>query len=254
MPNPDRRELAAIFIGGAAGGLLRVWLGETFTSTATQWPWATFAINVSGSFALGYLATRLQERLPLSTYRRPLLGTGFCGAYTTFSTMQVEILTMRRTPPLRARRELRRSEHRSRLPGDLGGDGERAARTGDHVSTWVWIGVALLGGGGALARFALDGTVGSRLARGGFPLGTLAVNTSGALLLGLLTGAALTGDALVLAGTATLGSYTTFSTWMLESQRLAEDAEGGGALLNIALSLAAGVGAAALGHAIGVHL
>jgi CrcB protein len=94
MPNPDRRELAAIFLGGAAGGLLRVWLGETFASTATQWPWATFAINISGSFALGYLATRLQERLPLSTYRRPLLGTGFCGAYTTFSTMQVEILAM----------------------------------------------------------------------------------------------------------------------------------------------------------------
>ena len=58
----------------------------------------------------------------------------------------------------------------------------------------------------------------------------------------------------MLAGTATLGSYTTFSTWMLESQRLAEDAEGAGALLNIALSLAAGVGAAALGHAIGVRL
>ena len=121
------------------------------------------------------------------------------------------------------------------------------------MSAWVWIGVALLGGGGALARFMLDGTVGS-LARGGFPLGTLAVNVSGALLLGLLSGAALTGDALVLAGTATLGSYTTFSTWMLESQRLAEDAEGGGALLNIGLSLAAGVGAAALGHAIGVHV
>jgi CrcB protein len=127
------------------------------------------------------------------------------------------------------------------------------AAKGRHMSAWVWIGVALLGGGGALARFMLDGTVGS-LASGGFPLGTLAVNVSGALLLGLLSGAALTGDALVLAGTATLGSYTTFSTWMLESQRLAEDAEGAGALLNIALSLAAGVGAAALGHAIGAHL
>lgn len=122
------------------------------------------------------------------------------------------------------------------------------------MTAWVWIGVALLGGGGALARFMLDGTIGSRLARGGFPFGTLAVNASGALLLGMLSGAALAGDALVLAGTATLGSYTTFSTWMLESQRLAEDAEGAGALLNIVLSLAVGVGAAALGHAIGVHL
>ena len=94
MPNPDRRELAAIFIGGAAGGLLRVWLGETFTSAATQWPWATFAINLSGALLLGYLVTRLQERLPLSTYRRQLLATGFCGAYTTFSTMQLQLLNM----------------------------------------------------------------------------------------------------------------------------------------------------------------
>lgn len=92
--SPDRRELAAIFLGGAAGALLRVWLGETFAGDAGGWPWATFAINLTGSFALGCFATRLQERLPLSTYRRPLLGTGFCGAYTTFATMQVELLTM----------------------------------------------------------------------------------------------------------------------------------------------------------------
>ena len=94
MGDLDRRELTAIFLGGAVGALLRVWLGEELAGAATSWPWATFAINISGSFALGYLATRLQERLPQSTYRRPLLGTGFCGAYTTFSTMQVEILTM----------------------------------------------------------------------------------------------------------------------------------------------------------------
>jgi CrcB protein len=94
VPRRDGRELAAIFLGGAAGALLRVWLGRTFTSAPAEWPWAIFAINVSGSFALGCFATRLQERLPLSTYRRPLLATGFCGAYTTFSTVQVEILTM----------------------------------------------------------------------------------------------------------------------------------------------------------------
>lgn len=90
----DARELGAIFTGGIAGGLLRVWLGRHFAAGPSQWPWATFGINISGAFALGYLATRLQERLPQSTYRRPLLGTGFCGAYTTFSTMQVEALSM----------------------------------------------------------------------------------------------------------------------------------------------------------------
>lgn len=90
----DRRELAAIFLGGAAGGLLRVAAAQLFPSGPASWPWAVFAINISGAFALGYLATRLQERLALSTYRRPFAGTGFCGAYTTFSTMQLELLDM----------------------------------------------------------------------------------------------------------------------------------------------------------------
>jgi CrcB protein len=120
------------------------------------------------------------------------------------------------------------------------------------VSAWVWLGVALLGGAGALARFLLDGLIGSRA--GLFPLGTLAINASGSLLLGLLTGLALTGAALLLAGTATLGAYTTFSTWMLETHRLGEQAEIRVGALNVLLSLAIGVGAAALGHALGAQL
>jgi len=94
MPTLDRRELAAIFLGGALGALARAGLSQAFPGGAGAWPWATFTVNVTGAFLLGYFVTRLQERLPLSTYRRPIAGTGFCGAYTTFSTMQVELLKM----------------------------------------------------------------------------------------------------------------------------------------------------------------
>lgn len=90
----DSRELAAIFAGGVIGALARAGLVEAFPTAPGQWPWATFIANLVGTFALGYFATRLQERLPLSAYRRPLLGTGFCGALTTFSTMQVELVRM----------------------------------------------------------------------------------------------------------------------------------------------------------------
>jgi CrcB protein len=118
------------------------------------------------------------------------------------------------------------------------------------VSALLWLGVAVLGGAGAIGRFLLDVAVASR-ADGDFPLGTLAVNVSGAFALGLLLGAALEGDALLLAGTATLGSYTTFSTWMLETHRLGEESEWGLALANVVVSAAVGLGAAALGRAIG---
>lgn len=93
----DQRELAAIFVGGAIGALLRTALSKWFPSGDASWPWAVFATNIAGAFVLGYFVTRLQERLPLSTYRRPLLGTGFCGAFTTFSTMQIELIAMLRS-------------------------------------------------------------------------------------------------------------------------------------------------------------
>ena len=118
------------------------------------------------------------------------------------------------------------------------------------MSGAVWIGVAALGGLGALARFSLDRFILARVGRG-FPAGTLAVNASGAFLLGLLVGISLEGDAYLFAGTAVLGSYTTFSTWMLETHRLGEDGEAHGLIANVVLSSAVGLGAAALGRLIG---
>jgi fluoride exporter len=121
------------------------------------------------------------------------------------------------------------------------------------VSVAVWIAVGLLGGIGALGRFLVDGIVAART-RHEFPLGTLVVNLSGATLLGFLVGLGFTGNRLLLAGTATLGSYTTFSTWMLETQRLVEDGEVALAGANVVIGLVVGVGAAALGRFIGAHV
>jgi CrcB protein len=94
MPTRDPREVVAILAGGAIGALLRTGLSQAFPFDPSGWPWVTFTVNIVGAFALGYFVTRLQERLPLSAYRRPLLGTGFCGALTTFSTVQIELLAM----------------------------------------------------------------------------------------------------------------------------------------------------------------
>ena len=91
---PDYRELAAVFVGGALGTVVRTGLSLLAATDPARWPWPTFAVNIVGAFMLGYFTARLLERLPLSTYRRPLLGTGLCGGLTTFSTMQVETLRM----------------------------------------------------------------------------------------------------------------------------------------------------------------
>lgn len=90
----DNRELAAVFAGGALGTLARAGLAAVMVTEPGRWPWPTFIVNIVGAFLLGYFTTRLLERLPLSSYRRPLLGTGLCGGLTTFSTMQVETLKM----------------------------------------------------------------------------------------------------------------------------------------------------------------
>lgn len=115
------------------------------------------------------------------------------------------------------------------------------------------LGIGVLGGLGAVGRFVLDRAVSRRLGSA-FPWGTLVVNLLGALLLGILVGAAVSQDAYRLAGTGVLGAFTTFSAWMLESHRLSE---GGGArlgALNILGSLAGGIAAVWLGRHLGAAL
>jgi CrcB protein len=114
----------------------------------------------------------------------------------------------------------------------------------------LWTGVALVSGAGACLRYLIDAAVTRRRADR-FPLGILIVNGLGSFILGLLHGAGVTGDDLLLAGTALLGSFTTFSTWMVQSERLAVEGEGGLAVVNIAGSLVLGVAAVIAGWALG---
>jgi CrcB protein len=115
------------------------------------------------------------------------------------------------------------------------------------VSAAVVVGIAVLGGVGAIARFLLDGAVSERTGSA-FPWGTLAVNASGAFVLGLA--ASLHEDARRLVATGLIGAYTTFSTWMLETQRLGEDGRLRLGVLNVVLSLAVGMLAVWIGRSL----
>lgn len=117
----------------------------------------------------------------------------------------------------------------------------------------TWAGVALCGALGAVARFRVDSAVSARFATD-FPLGTLAVNLTGAFVLGVLVGGPLSGRALLLLGTGFLGGYTTFSTWMVESERLGELGAVMSLLRNLWLSMLAGFAVAALGYYLGLEL
>ena len=121
------------------------------------------------------------------------------------------------------------------------------------MSVGVWALVVVIGGAGSVLRFYVDGLV-SAVAGRDFPLGTMVINVSGAVVLGLLSGLALNPSQALLFGTAAIGSYTTFSTWMLETQRLTEERQHRKAVLNIVVSLALGIAAAAFGRLIGMQL
>jgi CrcB protein len=118
------------------------------------------------------------------------------------------------------------------------------------VSFGIVVAIGAVGGVGAIARFALDGTVADRIG-GEFPFGTLAVNVLGAFVLGVLFGAALSQNAYRVVGTGLVGAFTTFSTWAFESHRLGEDGELRFGVLNFTVSLIIGISVTWAGQQVG---
>ena len=118
------------------------------------------------------------------------------------------------------------------------------------MNVLVWTAVVLIGGAGSVLRFYADGLVSAAVGRD-FPYGTMVINISGAVILGLLSGLALTPSQSLLLGTAAIGSYTTFSTWVFETDRLAESGALRAAAVNLVVSIVLGVALAALGRTVG---
>lgn len=114
----------------------------------------------------------------------------------------------------------------------------------------AWIGVGVLGAVGSWARFRVGELVAARQPSA-FPLGTFVVNLTGGFLLGGLTGLSVTGEPLLVFGAGLLGGYTTFSTWMVEAQRLGEDGEWALMWLYLLGSMLAGLAATGVGWLIG---
>jgi CrcB protein len=96
----DPRKLAAIYLGGVAGALIRVGLADAAAAGPGQWPWTTFAVNMVGALLLGYFFARFRDH-PEESLRHPFLATGICGTLTTFSTLQLELYAMVDTEHLR---------------------------------------------------------------------------------------------------------------------------------------------------------
>jgi CrcB protein len=87
------RKLAAIYVGGIVGALLRVGLAQAFPHAADAWPWPTLAVNLIGAFLIGYFFASFRDHTP-DQLHHPFFATGVCGTLTTFSTMQLELFNM----------------------------------------------------------------------------------------------------------------------------------------------------------------
>lgn len=83
-----------MLLGGAAGALARAGLPSALAPTAGAWPWPTWLASLVGAALLGWLGARLAAPPRSPGWVSPLLGSGFCGALTTFSTLQVETIAL----------------------------------------------------------------------------------------------------------------------------------------------------------------
>jgi CrcB protein len=93
----DIRLVVAVALGGAAGAVARHWLAlELPVGDGTSWPWATFTANLAGTAVLGILLAAAAHLPARAALLRPLVGAGFCGALTTFSTLQLELIELGR--------------------------------------------------------------------------------------------------------------------------------------------------------------
>jgi CrcB protein len=91
FPHHGPGPMAAIGGGGALGTLARYGVERAVATDTLGFPWATFAVNVAGSFILAVVVTLVAGRLPEDRWLRPFMTVGFCGGFTTFSTFALEI-------------------------------------------------------------------------------------------------------------------------------------------------------------------
>lgn len=90
----NRASIAAVFVGGAVGTLVRAALTEGLPTDPASWPWATLVANLTACLLLGWVVARLVRSPAADPRARPLLATGLCGGLSTFSTLQVELVRL----------------------------------------------------------------------------------------------------------------------------------------------------------------
>ncbi|WP_449372470.1 fluoride efflux transporter CrcB [Arthrobacter psychrolactophilus] len=260
------QSLILVGLGGSLGAAAREGLVLAIPNNGVL-PWAILLANIVGALILGLLLSALTRHashhpsptppshggmLPRRRSLQLLLGTGFCGGFTTYSTLAVGIVSLSGTS-ISGRKHGHRLWPGHRHPRRRG----HLARHGvgqPLMTPWVFITLAAAGGLGAISRFLLDGAIGRRF-QTAFPWATFSINVSGSFALGLLTALAAgqlvsTEWALIL-GTGFLGGYTTFSTNSYETLRLLQEKRYVASLANALGTLLASVAAAALGFWLG---